>query len=129
MEPVQIQIAQISKTQQPSKYKPGETYTAVKIKSADGVVYSTSGKWSEDWKEGDTITAIVDKVERLGSDGFPVTYLNLKNPNPSTGNSQFRKRNFWPDAYRLALDVIVHQVDESTLDSIATKLKAKLDRD
>ena len=123
---MEIKIKNLVRKQQPSKYKPGETYTIVNILSEDDKPYSAMGSWTDSWKDGDTVNAEVVEKRVSQSDGSVMTFYNLKNPN----QSQFGKftRNTWPQAYALAIEVIKNVIDEETLDAVAARIKEKIDK-
>ena len=127
---MQIIIKALQRKQQPSTKNPGQTYTVTKILALDGKTYSGIGKWTENWKENDTIEANVIEKTSTGPDGFPVTYYNLVDPAPQNiGGMMFKKRSNLPLSYELAIQVIVNNLDEISLDTVARRIKNKLDED
>ncbi len=77
----QITIKQIGRKQAPSKFKPGETFSITNVMDDKGRKLTGMGPWTENWKEGDVIQAVVEEKKWTDKDGFEQTGLNLKNPN------------------------------------------------
>lgn len=113
-----IKIIKIGRKQQPSKFKPGETYSITTILDEKNRKLTAMGPWSENWKIGDEIEGTIEEKKWTDKDGFEQTNLNIKNPN----SKQFVPRdttNFLVISYQLA----------ATLSSLlyANKKKVKLE--
>lgn len=127
-----IKIVKIAVKQQPSKYKPGETYSIVTVMDEQNRKLTAMGKWAEGWKVGDVVEAIVEEKKWTDRDGFEQTGLSLKNPTPSTFNKGYQ-RNTLVDAYHIAaaLAPVVYastkKVKMEDIDKLAEYVKTKLD--
>lgn len=97
-----IKITRIGRKQQPSKFKPGETYSITTLMDDKGRKLSAMGKWAEGWKEGDVIEAIVEMKTWTDKDGFEQTNLSLKNPNQQTFSPRGSMFNPLISAYQIA---------------------------
>ena len=87
-ETVKIKIAKVGKKQQPSKFKPGETYTIATIMDEiTGRKASAFGGWTDNWKVGDEIDVVWKENNWTDKDGFEQKGWNLDDPNkkPYTG--------------------------------------------
>ena len=124
-----ITIAQIGRKQNPSKYKPGETYTITTIVDTLNRTMSAVGKWSETWQVGQTIDAEIKTDKYVGNDGLERVSLKLVDPNKKEWKGS--GSNSWHKAYELAvLWVLGTQEGLKTLsdvDNIAKQIKLKLD--
>ena len=76
-----IKIVKLGRKQQPSKFKPGETYSITTILDEKGRKMSAMGAWSDNWKIGDEIEVNIEEKKWTDRDGFEQTNLVLKNPN------------------------------------------------
>ena len=76
-----ITIAKLGRKQQPSKFKPGETYSITTILDEGGRKLAAMGAWAEGWKVGDVIEGTIEEKKWTDKDGFEQTSLNIKNPN------------------------------------------------
>jgi len=128
-----IKIVKIAVKQNPSKYKPGETYAVVTVMDDKNRKLSAMGRWAENWKVGDVIEANVEERKWTDRDGFEQTGLSLKNPTPSTfGNKGFTK-NTLIDAYHIAAELasVIYaskkKITMKDIDELATYIKSKLD--
>ena len=127
-----IKIVKIGIKQNPSKYKPGETYSIVTVMDEQNRKLTAMGKWAEGWKVGDTIDAIVEEKKWTDRDGFEQTGLSLKNPTPSTFNKGYQK-NTLVDAYHIAAALVpalygtTKKVKMEEIDKLAEYVKNKLD--
>ena len=125
-----IKIVKLATKQQPSKYKPGETYSIITIMDEKNRKLTAMGNWAEGWKEGDVIEANVEEKKWVDRDGFEQTGLSLKNPNASTFKSF--KRNSLIDAYHIAAALTpalygTKKIKMEEIDKLAEYIKAKLD--
>ena len=128
-----IKLVKVGRKQQPSKYKPGETYAITTILDDKNRKLSAMGKWSENWKVGDEIEAIVEEKKWTDRDGFEQTNLALKNPNQSSFNRSFTPKNVLIDAYHIAAELapVVYKtktkITMKDIDELAKYLKEKLE--
>ncbi len=76
-----IKIIKLGRKQQPSKFKPGETYSITTILDEKGRKMSAMGAWSDNWKVNDEIEASIEEKKWTDRDGFEQTNMVLKNPN------------------------------------------------
>ena len=76
-----ITIKKIGRKQQPSKFKPGETYTITTIMDEKGRKLVAMGGWSDNWKVDDVIEVEITEKKWTDKDGFEQISLNLTNPN------------------------------------------------
>ncbi len=84
-----ITIVKLGRKQQPSKYKPGETYSITTVLDQNGRKLSGIGKWTENWKIGDIIEGTVEERKWTDKDGFEQISLSIKDPNAQ--NWSFRR--------------------------------------
>ena len=101
-----IKIVKIGRKQQPSKFKPGETYSITTIMDDENRKMAAMGKWADGGKIGDVIEAEVESKTYTDKDGFQQTSLNLKNPNPSSfsgkGGFGVSIKTIWSNSYTIA---------------------------
>lgn len=76
-----IKIVKLGRKQQPSKFKPGETYSITTVMDEKNRKLAAMGAWGEKWQVGDEIEAIVEEKKWTDKDGFEQVNMNLKNPN------------------------------------------------
>jgi len=80
-ETVKIKISQIGRKQQPSKFKPGDTYTIATIMDElTGRKASAFGKWTDGWTVGSEQEVIWKENNYTDKDGFEQKGWNLENP-------------------------------------------------
>lgn len=125
-----IKIVKLATKQQPSKYKPGETYSIITIMDEQNRKLTAMGKWAEGWNVGDVVEAVVEEKKWTDRDGFEQTGLSMKNPTPSTFKSF--KRNSLIDAYHIAAALTpalygATKVKMEEIDKLAEYIKVKLD--
>lgn len=106
-ETTKIKISQIARKQQPSKFKPGETYTiATIVDEITGRKASAFGVWTDDWKVGGEPEVIWKENKYTDKDGFEQKGWNLENPNKKvyTGprGGGFAAKPSIVDAYAIA---------------------------
>lgn len=131
----QIKILKLGRKQQPSKYKPGDTYAITTIMDEKNRKLSAMGKWSENWKVGDTIEAIVEEKKWVDRDGFEQTNLALKNPVQSSfkAGGGYAK-NTLVDAYLIAAELasVVYsnkkRIVMKDIDELAVYIKEKIEQ-
>lgn len=127
-----ITIVKIGRKQQPSKFKPGETYSITTLLDEKGRKLAAMGQWAEAWKIGDVIEADIEEKKWTDKDGFEQVSLNLKNPN----QKQFIPRG-GPSplvtAYELAASLAPllyankKKVTLKDIDELATEIKKKIE--
>ena len=80
-ETVKIKVSQIGRKQQPSKFKPGDTYTIATIMDElTGRKASAFGKWTDEWVIGGEYNAVWKENNWTDKDGFEQKGWNLENP-------------------------------------------------
>jgi len=97
-----IKIIKLGRKQQPSKFKPGETYSITTVMDDKNRKLAAMGKWAEDWKIGDVIEAEIEEKKWTDKDGFEQISLNIKNPKPFTPGAGRGFFNPKITAYQLA---------------------------
>ena len=128
-----ITIVKLASKQQPSKYKPGETYSIITILDDKNRKLTAMGKWAESWKVGDVSDVLVDERKWKDRDGFDQTGFSLKNPNAQEFGKGFKPRNIMIDAYTIAaaLMPVVHKTTKKVtmkeVDELAGYIKGKLE--
>ena len=130
-----ITIIKIGRKQNPSKYKPGTTYSITTVLDDKNRKLTAMGKWSDEWKVGDVIDGIVEEKKWTDKDGFEQIGLSLKNPVPSTfgGKGSGFVKNVLIDAYQIAaaLAPVIYadkkKVTMKEIDELAVYIKTKLD--
>jgi len=76
-----IKISKISRKQQPSKFKPGDTYTiATVLDEVTGRKASAFGKWTDGWSVGGEYDVLWKSNSYIDKDGFEQKGWNLENP-------------------------------------------------
>ncbi|MFA5395005.1 MAG: hypothetical protein WC346_03200 [Methanogenium sp.] len=129
-----IKIVKIGRKQQPSKFKPGETYSITTIMDEKNRKLVAMGAWGEKWQVGDVIEASVEEKKWTDKDGFEQISLNLKNPNQSAftprGGSYF---NPVVVSYQLAASLAPlffsgkKKVTLANVDELAAELKKRIE--
>ena len=129
-----IKIVKIGRKQQPSKFKPGETYTITTIMDEKNRKLVAMGAWGEKWQVGDVIDASVEEKKWTDKDGFEQISLNLKNPNQTAftprGGSYF---NPVVVSYQLAASLAPlffsgkKKVTLANIDELAAELKKRIE--
>ena len=141
-ETTKVKITQVGKKQQPSKFKPGETYTIATIMDEiTGRKASAFGGWTDNWKVGDEVDVIWKEHNWTDKDGFEQKGWNLENPNkkeytgPKGGYGAAAAKPSIVDAYAIAavLTPVLYATKKTIkfedVVKIADALKAKFDED
>src|SRR3989304_5473858 len=76
-----IKIVKVGRKQQPSKFKPGETYSITTMLDDKGRKLAAMGAWGEKWVVGDVVEASIEEKKWTDKDGFEQISMNLVNPN------------------------------------------------
>jgi single-stranded DNA-binding protein len=92
-----LEIVKIGRKQQPSKFKPGETYNiaTVLVKSCskgDNQKLTAMGAWADGWKVGDVVEGEIKEKKWTDKDGFEQVNFSIENPNKkqfTPGKSSF----------------------------------------
>lgn len=139
-ETTKVKIAQVGKKQNPSKFKPGDTYTiATVMDEITGKKASAFGAWTDNWKVGDEIEVIWKENNWTDKDGFEQKGWNLENPNkkvytgPRGGGYSSTSKPSVVNAYTIAatLAPVLYagkkQIKFEDIVKIAEAVKAKLD--
>ena len=128
-----IKIIKIATKQQPSKFKPGETYTITTVLDEKNRKLTAMGAWAEGWKVGDEIEATIEEKKWTDRDGFDQISLNLKNPNQKKFTPRGSYFNPVVVSYQLAatlaslLFASKKKVTLADIDKLAEELKKRID--
>jgi len=128
-----IKITKIGIKQQPSKFKPGETYSIVTILDTKNRKMTAMGKWAEGWKVGDIIEAEVKEKKWTDKDGFEQTNLALDNPNKQAFTPRGGGFNPMINAYQIAAELAPllfagkKKVELEDIDKLAIAIKSRFD--
>jgi len=133
-----LKILKIGRKQQPSKFKPGETYSITTIlvpecSKGKNQKLTAMGQWSEGWKEGDEIEGIIEEKKWTDKDGFEQTNFSLTNPNKKEF-TPYGSKTFNPliTAYQIAASLAPlifankKKVMLEDIDKLALAIKEKL---
>ena len=135
-EQVKLKIVKIGRKQNPSKYKPGETYTITTIMDEQNRKITAMGKWTDAWNEGMVVEGILEPTTWTDKDGFEQKGWSLKNPNPvqfKAGGAGYQPKTMVVNAYTIAAQLaplLFAAKKKVTLDDIsalADALKVKMD--
>ena len=134
-----LKIIKIGRKQQPSKFKPGETYSITTIlvpecSKGKNQKLTAMGQWSEGWKEGDEIEGIVEEKKWTDKDGFEQTNFSLTNPNKKEF-TPYGSKSFNPliTAYQIAATLAPlifakkKKVMLEDIEKLALAIKEKID--
>lgn len=130
-----IKIVKIGRKQQPSKFKPGETYNITTLMDEQNRKLVAMGRWADNWKIGDVIEANIEEKKWTDKDGFEQISLNLKNPEqkPFTPFGGGQKTNPIVIAYQLAASLAPlffgdkKKITLADVDKLAEELKKRID--
>lgn len=128
-----IKIVKIATKQQPSKFKPGETYTITTVLDEKNRKLTAMGAWAEGWKVGDEIEATIEEKKWTDRDGFDQISLNLKNPNQKKFTPRGSYTNPVVVSYQLAATLASllfankKKVTLTDIDKLAEELKKRID--
>ncbi|MFA5174609.1 MAG: hypothetical protein WC438_05505 [Candidatus Pacearchaeota archaeon] len=117
-----ITIVKIGRKEQPSKFKPGETYNITTVLDEKGRKLVAMGGWADAWKIGDVIEVEINEKTWKDKEGFDQVSLNLTNPNkkPWTGGQGGAVVNTTIISYQIAAQL-------SSILFADSKKKIKLD--
>ena len=109
----------ISRDIKPSTQRPGTTFTVTKFLDDKNRLLETAGKAGESFQVGQEIEGEVKQ-----------TQYGLKF-SPKVEGGRFAPRNYWPDAYRLALDYSTKlnmPLSIEALDNMAVRFKERIEK-
>lgn len=135
-----VKILKVGRKQQPSKFKPGETYSITTILVEDcskgkNKKLAAMGLWAEGWKVGDEVEGIIEEKKWTDRDGFEQISLNLTNPNKKTFTQFGGGKSFNPlvTSYEIAASLAPlifankKKVLLEDIDKLASAIKTKID--
>jgi hypothetical protein len=134
-----VKIAKIGRKQQPSKFKPGDTYSITTIlvpecSKGKNQKLTAMGAWTDSWKLGDIVEGIIEEKKWTDKDGFEQISLSLTNPNKKTFTPG-GGRSFNPliTAYEIAASLAPlifagkKKVMLDDIDKLANAIKSKIE--
>lgn len=132
-----LKIIKLGRKQQPSKFKPGETYSITTMMVSEcskgkNIKISAMGAWSDAWKEGDIVEGIIEEKKWTDKDGFEQTSFTLTNPNKKTFTPR-ATANPLIIAYQIAATLASlifankKKVTLEDIDKLALAIKSKID--
>ncbi len=132
-----VKITKIGRKQQPSKFKPGDTYSITTIlvpecSKGKNQKLTAMGAWADSWKIGDEVEGIIEERKWTDKDGFEQINLSFTNPNKKTFTPN-RMFNPLISAYQIAASLAPlifagkKKVMLEDIDKLASAIKTRID--